>query len=97
MMMEFPSLVGLIHRRAKEQHDAVFCWYRIFQGSVRTQEHKLIVYPEARMAQLFDLRKDPWEITDLSSKPEHAALKSKLMERLPRFQRELGDDFADPA
>ena len=36
--VEFPSLAGLIHGRSKEQHDALFCWYRNFQRYVRTQE-----------------------------------------------------------
>ncbi len=94
--VEFPSLVELIHDRAKEQHDAVFCWYRTFQRSVRTQEHKLIVYPEAGVTQLFDIVKDPWETANLSAKPEHAALKRHLLDRLRRFQHELGDDFAKP-
>ena len=92
--VEFPSLLGLIHGQDKEQHDAVFCWYRNFQRSVRTQEHKLIVYPQAGVTQLFDLQRDPWETKDVSGRPEYGAVRVRLMERLRRFQRELGDDFA---
>ncbi len=94
--VEFPSVAGLIHGRVREQHDAMFCWYRNFQRSVRTQEHKLIVYPEVGVTQLFDMNKDPWETTNLSEKKEFAAVKRNLLERLRRFQRELGDDFAKP-
>jgi choline-sulfatase len=98
--VEFPSLVDLIHGRRDgehgEQHDAVFCWYRTFQRSVRTKQHKLIVYPEARVTQLFDIIKDPWETKDLSGNPGNTALKQHLLDRLRRFQRELGDDFAQP-
>jgi arylsulfatase A-like enzyme len=94
--VEFPSLADLIHDRAREQHAAVFCWYRNFQRSVRTEEHKLIVYPEAGVTQLFDMVKDPWETKDCSGRPEYAAVKQHLLDRLRRFQRELGDDFAKP-
>ncbi len=94
--VEFPSLMDLIHGRTRQQHDAMFCWYRTFQRSVRTEEHKLIVYPEAGVTQLFDVAKDPWETKDLSGKPENTALKQHLLERLRRFQIELGDDFAKP-
>jgi choline-sulfatase len=95
--VEFPSLTGLIHGKTKEQHDAVFCWYRGFQRSVRTQQHKLIVYPQAGVTQLFDIVKDPWEINNLASKKEHAGLKAHLLDRLHRFQSDLGDDLGRPA
>jgi arylsulfatase A-like enzyme len=91
--VEFPSLTGFIQGRTQPQNDAVFCWYRSFQRSVRTRDHKLIVYPEAGRTQLFDLAADPWETRDLSSKPEHAALKAQLFDRLHKFQRDLGDDL----
>lgn len=94
--VEFPSLADLIYGRKTAQHDAMFCWYRTFQRSVRTQEHKLIVYPEAGVTQLFDIVKDPWETTNLAEKPQNAGLKQHLLDRLRRFQRELGDDFAKP-
>jgi arylsulfatase A-like enzyme len=91
--VEFPSLVDLLKGKETEKHDAMFCFYRNFQRSVRTQDHKLIVYPEAGVTQLFDIKKDPWELTNLADKPEHSALKGRLMSRLQRFQRELGDDL----
>lgn len=94
--VEFPSLVDMMHGRGREQHDAVFCWYRNFQRSVRTEEHKLIVYPEAGVTQLFDIVKDPWETKDCSTTREYAAVKQHLLDRLRKFQHELGDDFAKP-
>jgi choline-sulfatase len=95
--VEFPSLTELIRGNTKEQHDAVFCWYRGFQRSVRTQQHKLIVYPEAKETQLFDIVKDPWETDNLASKKEHTSLKAHLLDRLHRFQNDLGDDLGRPA
>jgi arylsulfatase A-like enzyme len=91
--VEFPSLVDLLQGPGKEKHDAVFCYYRGFQRSVRTREHKLIVYPQAGRTQLFDLKKDPWEIHDLAGGRKHTALKQSLLERLHRFQKDLEDDI----
>ena len=91
--VEFPSLVDLLQGKGGEKHDAVFSYYRGFQRAVRTREHKLIVYPEAKMTQLFDLNKDPWEIHNVAEKREYAAVKSSLLDRLRRFQRELDDDL----
>jgi choline-sulfatase len=91
--VEFPSLMDLLKGKGSEKHDAVFSFYRNFQRAVRTKDHKLIVYPVARETQLFDLKKDPWEMHNLAEKPEHAAVKRALLERLHRFQRELEDDL----
>jgi choline-sulfatase len=91
--VEFPSLAALLRGPDREQHDAVFCWYRGFQRSIRTREHKLIVYPEAKKTQLFDLNQDLWEISDVANKREYSTIRQKLLERLRRFQNELGDDL----
>jgi choline-sulfatase len=91
--IEFPSLAGLLKGRDREPHDAVFCWYRGFQRSVRTREHKLIVYPDAKRTQLFDLNQDPWEISDVANEREYSTIREKLLVRLRRFQSELGDDL----
>ncbi|HUK17928.1 MAG TPA: sulfatase-like hydrolase/transferase [Bryobacteraceae bacterium] len=91
--LEFPSLVDLWKGPGREKHDAIFSYYRGFQRAVRTHEHKLIVYPQAGVTQLFDLDTDPWEIHDLAGERKYSALRSTLLERLRRFQRELGDDL----
>ncbi len=92
--VEFPSVADLLTSGEGEKHDAVFCWYRGFQRAVRTTEHKLIHYPQAGVTQLFDMIRDPWEITNLADRPEHAALTRQLEQRLRQFQRELGDDLS---
>ena len=89
--VEFPSLAGLIRGQGKPVHDSVFCWYRHFQRSVRTKEHRLIVYPEAKRVQLFDLGKDPWETKDLSESAAHKGLRGELVAKLRAHQEALGD------
>lgn len=89
--VEFPSLAGLLNGDRQAPHDAVFCWYRDLQRSVRTEQHKLIVYPQAGVTQLFDLARDPWETKDLSSERTLAPVKDALLQRLRRFQKELED------
>lgn len=94
--VEFPSFADLLHSSGGEKHDAMFSYYRGFQRAVRTKQHKLIVYPQAGVTQLFDIDKDPWEITNLADRRDSGALKSHLIERLRRFQHELDDDLTLP-
>jgi arylsulfatase A-like enzyme len=88
----FPSLANLLKGRGAAKHDAMFCYYQGFQRSVRTLDHKLILYPKAGVTQLYDVRKDPWETKNLAGERRHAALQRSLMERLRGLQRELGDE-----
>jgi arylsulfatase A-like enzyme len=89
--VETRSLLGLITGTATEHHDAVYGAYKDLQRMVRTKEHKLIVYPEARRVQLFDLGNDPWETRDLAADTAHDALIAELFARLRELQRALED------
>jgi choline-sulfatase len=91
--VEFPSLASALRGGSAPKQDAVFSYYKNFQRTIRTPEHKLIVYPEAKVTQLFDLRKDPWETRNLADDRASAPAKAKLLDRLRQYQRELGDDL----
>lgn len=93
--VEFPSVAGLLLQgRGGGAQDAVFSYYRQFQRAVRTREHKLIVYPQVRMIQLFDLQKDPWEMRNVAAEPAYATVKNDLIKRLRSFQAELDDPLS---
>jgi arylsulfatase A-like enzyme len=89
--VEFPSLADLIRGAGTSKHDAVFCRYQNSQRAVRTKDYKLIVYPQVKKTQLFDLNNDPWEITNLASKSAMKPVREQLMQRLRTFQHDLGD------
>ena len=78
----------------KPLHDAVFSYYIGFQRMVRTKTHKLIVYPQIRKIQLFDIVNDPWEMRDCSADPACAPIKAQLVQRLKKFQVELDDHLS---
>jgi choline-sulfatase len=92
--VEFPSLVPHLRGRAAAPHDAMFCRYIDYQRAVRTRTHKLILYPKAGVTQLFDIDRDPWEVTNLAGRAETAGVERQLRDRLGRFQKDLGDDLA---
>lgn len=94
--VEFPSFAGrLLQGKGGGAQEAVFSYYRQFQRAVRTREHKLAVYPQARIIQLFDLEKDPWEMRNVAAEPAYAAVKNDLIKHLGSFQAELADPLAN--
>lgn len=90
--VEFRSLSGLLTGVEQASGEsAIFGCYRHYQRMIRTETHKLIVYPEAGEVQLFDLVADPYETTNLANQAEYQALADSLFGLLVQKQAELGD------
>jgi arylsulfatase A-like enzyme len=51
----------------------------------------LIAYPKAKVLRLYHLAEDPQEMHDLAAKPEQAAMKKQMFERLVKLSAEMGD------
>ncbi|MBM3992227.1 MAG: sulfatase [Planctomycetes bacterium] len=58
---------------------------------LRTERHKLLVFPRLGASELFDLEADPRELNNLAGDPRYAELQARLRARLASLQRELGD------
>ena len=65
--------------------------YRNIQRALSDGRWKLIRYPQVDRTQLFDLQADPFEITDLSAKPEHADRVTAMLARLAEEQKAVAD------
>jgi arylsulfatase A-like enzyme/acetyl esterase/lipase len=65
--------------------------YRDVQRALRDEQWKLIRYPQIDRTQLFDLKTDPHEITDLAARPEHAARIKTMTATLAAEMQRLGD------
>jgi|SRR5665213_841012 len=96
--VQFPSLLPVLRGRQQRMFESVYCAYRGFQRMVRTEKYKLILYPIAKQAQLFDLEKDPWEMKNLAGDPTNAATMSELFHQLQKWQNTVNDTLVlDPA
>jgi choline-sulfatase len=80
-----------------KRRDAAIGAYMDLQRMIEKDGKKLILYPKAKVARVFDLQADPEEMNDLAETPAGKALAIPLFQRLREIQRESGDplDLAD--
>ncbi len=76
------SQKAVINGENKQKRDIIFTAYRDVQRSVREGDWKLILYPKINKVQLFNLKDDPDELTDLSDDPKHGEKRHALFDRL---------------
>ena len=90
--VQFKSLLPLLRGERTEQYDSIYAAYQPQrQRMVRRGDFKLIVYPVAKTVLLYNLKDDPYEITNLADRPEHAPTVKELFDELKRLQQETGD------
>ena len=66
------SLAPVIYGRTSSIYPFVVGYFTDTQRAIREGKWKLILYPQVKRMQLFDIAKDPDELTDLSASVEHA-------------------------
>jgi len=94
--VEGSSLQPVWEGRAERVRDSLFLAYMATQRAVRDERWKLIAYPKLGHLQLFDLRADPNEITNLVDQPEHKGEVARLQALMRTWQTKLGDTAAVP-
>lgn len=90
------SLRPLWEGRKASIRDSVFLPFLGIQRAVRDERWKLIAYPQIGHLQLFDLKSDPYEMTNLIDDP--AALKElpRLQKLMDQWQAQVGDPLKVP-
>ena len=94
--LEGESLRPLWDGRKKSVRDSVFLPFLDIQRAVREDRWKLIAYPKIGHLQLFDLQEDPYEMTNLIERPEHAAKVERLQVLMKQWQTKVGDTVVIP-
>ncbi|HEX3624291.1 MAG TPA: sulfatase-like hydrolase/transferase [Verrucomicrobiae bacterium] len=95
--VQFPSLMPLLRGERQQLFDSMYCAYLKVQRSVRTDTHKLILYPKVKQVQLFDIVNDPWEVRNLAGDTANAEKISELFGDLKKLQATISDTLVlDP-
>ncbi|MDX2034723.1 MAG: sulfatase-like hydrolase/transferase [Blastocatellia bacterium] len=95
--LEGESLRPLWEGKKARVRDSVFLPFLQLQRAVRDDRWKLIAFPKVGHLQLFDLRTDPHETTNLIDRPSSAAHVRRLRELMTQWQNRVGDTLALPA
>ena len=94
--VEGTSLQPVWEGRVERTRDSLFLAYMATQRAVRDDRWKLIAYPKLGHLQLFDLRADPHEITNLIARAEYAQEVTRLQALMRTWQSQLGDTAPTP-
>ncbi len=85
------GLAAVIADKTNAVHPFVIGYFTDTQRAIRQGQWKLIVYPQAKRTQLFNLADDPDELTDVSALAPHAPRVGELRAKLVRWLRENSD------
>jgi arylsulfatase A-like enzyme len=90
------SLRPVIEGRKAGVRKSVFLPFRDVQRAVRDGRWKLIAYPQIGYLELFDLRADPHEKSNVYGRRENAAHIARLRAEMQRWQAMVGDTLEIP-
>lgn len=90
--VEFNSLFPMIKRKNQASaYSAIYGAYLNLQRSVRTDQFKLILYPEAKEILLFDMIDDPQEMTNLAQDDKYLDVVKSMVKELKNLQKDMDD------
>lgn len=90
--IEFQSVRPMLEGNSKGL-EAVYGAYVNVQRAVSHEGWKLILYPEVKVARLYNLKEDPKEMKDLAADPAAQAKKKALFAKLQGLQKEFDDSL----
>ena len=91
--VEFKSLTPLMRGEDHTPYDAIYGAYLQLQRMVTMDGYKLILYPKAKKARLYNLSADPREMKDLSEDPAQQDRIRRMFQRFQELQEETGDEL----
>lgn len=85
------DLTPTLRNPATPARSSMMFGYRDVQRAFSDDRWKLIRYPQVNRTQLFDLRSDPQEVTNLADRPEHAQRIATMTTALAADMKRLDD------
>ena len=92
--VEFHDILPLAKGKASQSsYSEIYGAYLDAQRSITVGNEKLMVYPDIPIYRVFDLFRDPHEMNDLAKTSRGKKIASKLLPRLIKLQKKMGDSL----
>ncbi|MDW7694483.1 sulfatase-like hydrolase/transferase [Flammeovirgaceae bacterium SG7u.111] len=92
--IDFKSLSPLIKQKTnKSPYASIYLAMFTDQRGIILNDHKLIMYPDGKAAELYNVTEDPWETTNLITQTGNEKLLKKLGKEFVAWQKETGDSL----
>ena len=91
--VQFQSLMPLLQGKTQKSYPAIYGAYVKSQRMVTEDDWKLLLYPNARVKRLYNLKQDPLERHDLAGEPGQLARMKGLYQTFRGLQKETGDEL----
>jgi arylsulfatase A-like enzyme len=91
--VDFNSFMPIIKGvMADSFYPAIYgCYQQNLQRMIRTDEYKLVLYPQGKIIRLYKLKDDPLELKDIANDPGSEKIISSLFSQLVDLQKEMAD------
>lgn len=90
MNLDGISLAKVIAGEKAKTRESLYFNYKHLQRTVAKDNWKIICYPQINHVQLFDVKTDPDEMTDLSGRPENAKRVEEMKTLILAWEKDLG-------
>ncbi|HLB73734.1 MAG TPA: sulfatase/phosphatase domain-containing protein, partial [Sedimentisphaerales bacterium] len=91
--VQFNSLMPLIRGRARPPYDAIYGGYLAVARMVTQAGYKLLLFPKVKKVFLYNLKKDPQEMTNLAESRKYKKRIKRLFAKLLELQIQTGDEL----
>uniref|UniRef100_UPI003561CCDE sulfatase/phosphatase domain-containing protein n=1 Tax=Mariniflexile sp. TaxID=1979402 RepID=UPI003561CCDE len=85
------NFISIVKGKASKIRESLYTSYRHTARAVRTDEWKLIRYPERNFTQLFNLKNDPLEIHNLAELSDYKSKVSEMMGLIETWHKSTDD------
>jgi arylsulfatase A-like enzyme len=89
--VEFNSVLPKVHGKQKDSDEVVYGSYIKEQRMVRSKKYKYIIYPMTGVELLYDLKKDPQEMKDVSKEKKYKKALATMQQHLAAKMKEFSD------
>jgi len=92
--VEFHDIIPLAKGETESSpYKEIYGAYLNIQRSITVDNYKLIAYPSVPKIRVYNLENDPHEKNDLASNPSGKKIIQRLLPRLVKLQKEMGDSL----